>query len=688
MSIFLIDPENGNDGNDGLTFANRWKTLTSGATAARIAPGDEIRVMASRSPQNVGLGQWTDGSTFPAGQPYRRVGLGTPPFLVADDCEDGWVASANVTVAHAATSPVPRTGSFRLALTFAAAFTTGKAAYKTLAATTDFSAFQQLSFWIAPTGTTVTCNMQICLCSDANGDVVVDTLTFDLGTSLVLSQWRNVLIDKGSALSAGINSIAIYVVADPHASSSRTICFDNIVACKGPDDPACITHRSLIGKNTVGEPWWYGIWGLTGADVVLGSNYDVTQLESAPQTPRYIGVTENVNSWIINPTTGWDSAARTINEGGSPGSPIRITGGWNRTDMSTQDGETWLTGYHFLGNAVTCSVMWVDVEKIGAAHYTGTAFPMQQQCRVTTPGLIGCGQAFSNFNQTTGLPSKCEFVCDQIWGLRDGFGETLSGGYRVEVGLIHGGGIQSTKYGLMIAEYADGIDELQIGRVRGCYQGGMRVTAGGVELTDTIFEFNQSADITFENYTGGVLHLNNVTTSAELTGTSSLNGGTNAIKETRKGGDPNLHRTLIAKAAFESQNTVVHTAGYAWKFTLDYTYSVSSAAWNYTDWAPARFELAQFAVEANKLVTVKCWLRRSDTAFQAGLEFRDKALPGVTRVTAMMTAGVDTWEEVTVTCTPTAAGVLTVNAIGYGSGTATKTGILAYFDDIDITQAA
>ncbi len=37
MSTFYLDFEGGNDANDGTTFANRWKTINTGATAARVA---------------------------------------------------------------------------------------------------------------------------------------------------------------------------------------------------------------------------------------------------------------------------------------------------------------------------------------------------------------------------------------------------------------------------------------------------------------------------------------------------------------------------------------------------------------------------------------------------------------------------------------------------------------------------
>jgi len=62
MATFYLDPEGGNDANDGTTFANRWKTLTSGATAARTAPGDTIRIKGSPNPTSLGVnGVWTSG---------------------------------------------------------------------------------------------------------------------------------------------------------------------------------------------------------------------------------------------------------------------------------------------------------------------------------------------------------------------------------------------------------------------------------------------------------------------------------------------------------------------------------------------------------------------------------------------------------------------------------------------------
>jgi hypothetical protein len=50
-------------------------------------------------------------------------------------------------------------------------------------------------------------------------------------------------------------------------------------------------------------------------------------------------------------------------------------------------------------------------------------------------------------------------------------------------------------------------------------------------------------------------------------------------------------------------------------------------------------------------------------------------------LTAEITAAADTWQEVTLTFTPTEAGVIEV--FGYGYGGTTHVG---YFDDLTITQ--
>lgn len=119
MTTFYLDPESGNDANDGLSFANRWKSLTSGATAARIAPGDTIRVKASLDPTLVGNATWTDNS--------RTINLAAAVTGDFVNCDVAWTAAANVT-ATASTATAVEGSSAELVI--AAGFTTGKVAHR------------------------------------------------------------------------------------------------------------------------------------------------------------------------------------------------------------------------------------------------------------------------------------------------------------------------------------------------------------------------------------------------------------------------------------------------------------------------------------------------------------------------------------------------------------------------------
>lgn len=59
MAIFYIDLVNGSDAAAGTSWATAWKTVNNGSTAARIAPGDTIRVAKSPDKISLGNGTWT-----------------------------------------------------------------------------------------------------------------------------------------------------------------------------------------------------------------------------------------------------------------------------------------------------------------------------------------------------------------------------------------------------------------------------------------------------------------------------------------------------------------------------------------------------------------------------------------------------------------------------------------------------
>ena len=60
MATIYVDLENGNDSNDGYSFANRKKTLASAVENATLDAGDTVRIMGSPNPTLVGNGDVVD----------------------------------------------------------------------------------------------------------------------------------------------------------------------------------------------------------------------------------------------------------------------------------------------------------------------------------------------------------------------------------------------------------------------------------------------------------------------------------------------------------------------------------------------------------------------------------------------------------------------------------------------------
>lgn len=125
MAVKYLDFENGNDSLDGSTFANRWKTINSGATSARVNPGDEVRVMASAYETLIGSAAWT----------YMSKLITLPSAVAANisDCEAAWTPATNVT--STTDGGTFKEGTKSVNITSNGSFTTGLLAYKNFAFT-------------------------------------------------------------------------------------------------------------------------------------------------------------------------------------------------------------------------------------------------------------------------------------------------------------------------------------------------------------------------------------------------------------------------------------------------------------------------------------------------------------------------------------------------------------------------
>lgn len=346
-NTFYIDYQGGNDSNDGLSFANRKKTIAGVATGS-ISPGDEYRLIASPGPHTLNTNAtWTNNS--------NTLSLSTNVNILLYDGGTAWTA-ATVDITCTSNTTGRRDQNLSAAQTaIAAAFTTGKAAYFTLPASTNCAAHSGLSFWYYHNKAQATANLSIRLCSDTTGDTSVNTIT--IPRINVANAWFPCYVETGTTFGSGIQSVALYVDTDP---GPLTVILQNINTVKPNTSNDNLNITSVIGTGRANDGWW-PVRSINATTIYLDGG---SQMSSAKGIVLgYPGNTETISLMKYDPiqfANNWTStlyfvvpATLPIKSGNAIAS-ISITGGWNRTDMSTQTGESWFdamwsTGTLFFG---------------------------------------------------------------------------------------------------------------------------------------------------------------------------------------------------------------------------------------------------------------------------------------------------------------------------------------------------
>lgn len=334
MSTFMLDLVNGNDAQDGTTWAKAWKTFLGGPTAARIAAGDTIRIAKTAAPisyaQNA---QWTNGS--------KTVTLTTAKTANICDCEAAWTASANITQADE--TYYFKEGTKSRKITPAALFATGKMAYFATG-TLNLSAYDKVSFWIYSDVDIAANTLKLSLCSDVAGVTSVHDTT--IAFTMKAYRWYPI-VSATAALPASVKSVALYALLDPGTPNIR---LDNILAC------TTLTLQTMIGKNSAGDTFW-PIQSINGTTIKIGKPSDM-----GANGLVYRGSTQNVSLYyrptvILPYASAYNTIMNAPNKSGALGSLITFSGGWN-TATGLRDGETVIDA--LIGSGIIMSMDAID----------------------------------------------------------------------------------------------------------------------------------------------------------------------------------------------------------------------------------------------------------------------------------------------------------------------------------------
>lgn len=647
MSTLYVDYEGGNDSNNGTSFALRKKTIPSANTAA--ASGDTIRVMASPDATSMGNATWNNLS--------KTVTLASPLTANISLCETAWTAATNVTTT---TTTTRRQGSFASQMAIAAAFTTGQVARESFAAI-DFSAYQQISFFIRTSAAIAVNVFELRLCSDSAGTTTIDTVAIPAIPSTNINLWTSITYDKTSALGSSIQSVVLHALVDP---GTVTVRLDNILACKASSSADSITLNSLISKNTATETW-FAIQSINGTNLLLDANPD-----SLPTAGRgYYGLTETITTYKREPiATDLSTAAAvfTMAQGGSDPSYINISGGWNRTNMSTQTGETHYSGRNssLIGISIT-TLNFLSFDKISLYRYT-VGFNMLGGCA----GIMISNCHCNNHSSDSFLISSYNTFLTNVFACSCAdTGISLASPNVTLKNVYTDNNIQTGIFAQTSARIFGDVVNIRNNGARGFWN----IDVGSVYIQGLISDSNIIAGIF--NDGGEIFLLNpNVTDSTPVSLATTYTAA--FVRAQKWGSGADDHRTFydIGNIVSVTDSNRRTASGYAWKFNPTST----AATINYT----LKMNVAKIACVANSLVTVKIWVKRSNTGISARLFMLGNQISGASSdIIATASGSANVYEQLSISFTPTEIGVVDIDLQTYGG-----TSFSAWFDDMTITQ--
>lgn len=605
----------------GSSWADAWLTINTGATAARIQPGDTFRIAKTADP--VSLGQnatFTDGSS--------TVTLTSAVTKKIEDASSAipWVASANITVGS---NTIRKIGATAVTITPATAFTTGKAAYCPIAGggSQDFSGYRYLNLWIRPTtAVAVAANTwRIALCTDTIGDVIINAFSIPAMSANI--GWNCFVLDLGSAMSGVVQSVAVYALSDP---GTTAISINNMFASNGN-----ISLKTLIGKSGDVN---YNIQSIDGTTIKIDSN------NNALGGKGYSGTTSTETLYYQVPfDTAVTASWATMNEAGDTlNDPNKYSFGWN-TSSNTRDGYTLIANTLVGAGTAITPVAYSTIEYLKMARYS--------------VGVAG--------NPSWVNVDNCIFS-----GLANPISSTSSSM------LISNTKFLNSSSGLSVAGYTAIFKNCEF---RNSTVTGLNAYAGN-KLLNCTFANNTTSSISVFN--------GDIYSESRITLRNCVLSDTTEVSYTAS--------VFAMLWSFDHDNTQGNHWGFTDGGTINWQTTTKQGSdpgsWKVTHTSSLRpyrqaiwVKLAEVLCAASSLVTVKVWVKKDHaTNVEASIYIDDSSynIDGVT--TTEVTKTDDTnWEQLTLTFTPTEAGVVPIwGKSWYVAGTSNT-----YFGSTLVTQA-
>ena len=402
MTIYYIDPANGNDSANGLGWGTAWKTMTNGATSARLGlSGAEVRIAKSPDPVSIGSLTWTHDA-------FHTLTISSLSNALIDNCETAWSAGL-VTPTAVSTYNRQGTNSNQAIL----ASINGKVCYKTITSA-NYSAYSRITFWFnvgASTNYVSSNPFQIWLCSDTLGATPV--LKFTLPKYYYpANSWVPITLNVDSGFNWADATAIQSISLNTTASTSATVRFDNFSVAKSSSDSTSLVLTDLIAKNN-GDDQYFPIQYIDGTTVCLATpnGLNATAQTTVVNTSKFYSITgtetidtikrECFNTALDIPAGSNSISVLTINPGasGTGLNPMTVYKGGYNTSTDTIDGETWFDGATSWGWGLSQQTgYWYNfsVDNINCVrYYVSLGLKFGDTTQITNHSSVNCYQSYN-----------------------------------------------------------------------------------------------------------------------------------------------------------------------------------------------------------------------------------------------------------------------------------------------------
>lgn len=721
-------------------IGGRWKALTNGATAARLQPGDTVRMMGSPAPTSLGqAGAWTSQAM----QATKNIISSTNATPIAITCTAHGYSTGDTVVISNHGINTNANGTWEITVTGANTFTldgsvgngvgggTGSVRLRSNTRVMLTSAVTQniastgpgRAAWTAAAGGNVTTFLSTTTKEHSNSDSITIAAGFTTGlaaywplpSTLDLSGYQQVSfwIQQTSGTVGAAGAIDIRLCSDTAgATAVNTISVPNLASINRWM-PVTVDLGTNLGNSIQSIALYVNTDN--GAQTFLISDIIACKASSAADSLT-------LTSLIGKNTTGetwW--GIQSIN-----GRRVMLDADTNSTPTSTS-----VRGYY--GASQTVTTWKRETIKLGPSVSSTTALQAIQE-----GGTDGNPIMFSGGWDRAGMATQnLETWLDVVNG--QGYALSLNGQSYINVSKVaairaSSGVFTSFMVGASTLSFV-ALNNNSLNGLQGLF-GSCNVTvdhscannnnnigfSGGggnntITIKNSVASGQSSGASLYHAHTDKILlaAYNNNNYGLVLTGGAgskivslvTSDNGTGAVQISTNAGvayglnclmneSTELAHPSFCDTAFFSHdhdqtpgNHKIFMNGALISAATDQRYTPSGISWKIqptntqrsSSW-PVVLSLAKVAVNANSLVTVKAWMRRDNSGLTMRLVCKGGQIAGVTDDVVAAVVTTNAWEEETITFTPTAAGVVEIIVEAWGGTT-----FSGWVDAMTISQA-